>query len=137
MRLIESERWVATLRQQDQEYLGTAFVTLRRHAESLDTLTLEEDTEFIEIRNRLIRSQMRAFGAEVVNVSCLMNDAFQQPNPAPHVHYHFKPRYRQPVTIDGEVFEDQQFGQYIRKKTPHPVSIDMGEKIVGLIREGL
>ena len=137
MRLIEGEHWVATLRQQDQEYLGTAFVTLRRHAESLDALTSLEDAEFIQIRNSLIRAQMRAFGGEVVNVSCLMNEAFQQSDPSPHVHYHFKPRYRQPVAVDGEVFEDRQFGHYIRQKTPHPVSVSMGKTIIGLLKEQL
>ena len=91
-------------------------MTLRRHAESIDSLTPEEDAEFIQVRNGLIRSQIQAFGARVINIICLMNESFQQAQPALHVHYHSKPHYLRPVTIDDDVFVDRQFGEYIRDK---------------------
>lgn len=112
-------------------------MTLRRHAESLDSLTPEEDAEYIQVRNGLTRSQMQALGARVIHVSCLMNEAFQQAQPALHVHYHSKPHYLRPVTIDDDVFADRQFGEYIRNKQPHPVSIPTGKKIVGAMKEHL
>lgn len=116
LRLIEGEHWVATLRE-DQQFLGTAFVTLREHKPSLEYLTPDEDREFVEIRNRLIVAQKTSFGAKVVNISCLMNEAFRHEPPAPHVHYHFKPRYHDSVVIKG--FEDTEFGSYIRRKEPN------------------
>ena len=137
MRIIEGATWVATLRQADQEYLGTAFVTARRHVSSLPELTNPEELEFITIRNRLISAQIQAFGAQVVNVSCLMNEAFRSAHPNPHVHYHFKPRYAAPVTIGEETFEDRQFGSYIRDKNPHPVSLKMGIHIVNSLKQHL
>ena len=137
MRLIEGDAWVATLRQADQEYLGTTFVTARRHVESLTALTFQEDKEFIIIRNQLITAQVQAFGAQVVNVSCLMNEAFRSFTPAPHMHYHFTPRYAAPVALGEEIFEDAQFGSYIRDKIPHPVSVDMGMYIVSRLKQYL
>ena len=137
MRIIEGESWVATLRQTDQEYLGTTFVTARRHVSSLPELTDLEEREFIIIRNKLIQAQTQAFGAQVVNVSCLMNETFRSIHPTPHVHYHFKPRYATPVTIGGEIFEDSQFGNYIREKKPRPVSLEMGIQIVNSLKQHL
>ena len=134
LRLHEGEFWHATLRQQDQEYLGTSYVTLRRHAEALDELSVEEELEFITIRNQLLRAQMNAFGAKIVNISCLMNDTFRQVTPAPHVHYHLKPRYSEPVIFEGEEFIDRQFGHYIKEKKPHPVSLEVAQKIAGVLR---
>ena len=116
LRLIEGEHWAATLRE-DQQFLGSAFVTLRKHKPSLEYLSPEEDKEFIEIRNQLIVAQKESFGAMVVNVSCLMNEAFRKDNPAPHVHYHFKPRHHDSVALKG--FEDPEFGSYIRRKEPN------------------
>lgn len=116
LRLIEGEHWVATLRE-DQQFLGTAYVTLREHKPSLEYLTPDEDKEFTEIRNRLIVAQKTTFGSKVVNVSCLMNEAFQHDDPTPHVHYHFKPRHHDSIVIKG--FEDPEFGSYIRRKEPN------------------
>lgn len=128
-RIIEGEHWIVTLRE-DQEYLGTAYVTLRDHKSSLEELTRAEDEEFITIRNQLIIAEKRAFGASVVNVSCLMNDAYRDSTPNSHVHYHFKPRYAQPVTFSDQVFVDRQFGYYIKDKHPHKVSATVGKQIV-------
>ena len=132
-RIIEGEHWIATLRE-DQEYLGTAYVTLREHKSALEELTPAEDAEFITIRNQLITAQKHAFGAAIVNMSCLMNNTFHDPTPNPHVHYHFKPRYAQPVTFSDQVFIDRQFGHYIKDKHPHPVSAELGKLIVAALQ---
>ena len=75
LRVLEGEYWRVTLRL-DQEYLGAAFITAKRHVSSLPDLTELEEKEFISIRNQIIMAQMNALGAQVVNVSCLMNLAF-------------------------------------------------------------
>ncbi|NCO10282.1 HIT family protein [Candidatus Saccharibacteria bacterium] len=117
-RLIEGEYWVASLRE-DQQLLGTSFLTLKEHKSSLEQLTRSEDIEFRDTRNKLILAQKRAFGSKTVNISCLMNNAYQSNTPAPHVHWHFKPRYDTPVTVNNEVFTDPEFGSYIRDKSTH------------------
>lgn len=135
--IITGEFWIANLRADDQSLLGTTYVTLKEHKESLADLTPEEDDEFIDIRNDLIQAQMRAFGAEVVNVSCLMNNTFQDEMPAPHVHYHFKPRYSQPVEFRGKTFTDPQFGYYLIEKNRKPVSNNFGRHIVRALQRQL
>lgn len=137
LRLIEAEHWVATLRR-DQQFLGTAFVTARRHVESLPELTAEESSEFIAVQNQLIIAQQKAFGAKVVNVSCLMNHAFDKKGQGePHVHYHFKPRYAAAVKFVGQEFTDEQFGQYISMKKPHIVGLPDAAQIAETIKNGL
>lgn len=136
LRVVEGEHWAATVRA-DQEYLGTTFITLRTHKEALEDLTLDEEHEFITIRNQLSTASKRAFGAAAVNLSRLMNNAFQDTLPSPHVHYHLKPRYETPVEFAGEIFTDCQFGQYITKKHPHKVSLAMGAAIALQLRHEL
>ncbi len=135
--IIEGDFWIANLRADDQSLLGTTYVTLRDHKESLADLTRDEDDEFRDIRNKLIRAQTRAFGAEVVNVSCLMNNTFQDELPVPHVHYHFKPRYSHPITFEGRTFTDEQFGHYLTEKNRQPVSNNFGRHIVRALQHCL
>lgn len=39
LRVMEGDHWVATLRADDQEYLGTTYISLREHKESLIDLS--------------------------------------------------------------------------------------------------
>lgn len=101
LRIKDGKFWHTTLRL-DQEYLGTVFITAKRHGASLPDVTVAEEREFIAMRNRIIRAQMQEFGAKMVNVSCLMNHAFTaEGGGSPHVHYHLKPRYAQLVERFG------------------------------------
>lgn len=137
LRVVEGISWIVSLRR-DQEYLGTCFITARRHVESLPALTRQEEDEFISLRNALITAQQNAFGAQVVNVSCLMNLAFDTDGKGtPHVHYHLKPRYAQEVSFAGETFQDRQFGRYIKDKYPHEVSDSVAMKIVAALKSAM
>lgn len=133
-RVYEGKYWRVSLRK-DQEYLGTCFITVKRHVEALPDLSKDEEDELVVLRNKLITAQQKAFGAQVVNVSCLMNLAFdKQGNGKPHVHYHVKPRYAQSVEFAGETFVDRQFGSYIRDKYPHEVSEEVGQQIISALK---
>lgn len=139
-RIHEGEAWRVTLRGGNQALLGTTFVTHKDHVESLDQLSPQDDEEFIVIRNRLIRAVGVAFAPDVVNISCLMNDALR-PNgdpgfkPQPHVHYHFKPRYSKPRTVAGETFTDPEFASYLSGGRGQPVASKVGRIIVARIKE--
>ena len=134
LRISEGEFWHTTLRL-DQEYLGTVFITAKRHVASLPDVTVAEEQEFIAMRNRIIRAQMQEFGAKVVNVSCLMNHAFTaERGGSPHVHYHLKPRYAQPVERFGRTFVDRQFGAYIKEKYSNVVDSETAREIVAVLR---
>lgn len=134
LRIYVGEHWIVTLRR-DQEYLGTCFITAKRHVESLPALSKYEEHEFMAIRDKLLAVQQDVLGAQVVNISCLMNLAFNTDGEGrPHVHYHVKPRYARPVEFAGETFEDRQFGRYIRDKHPHEVSDTVAQEIIAVLK---
>ena len=137
LRIEDGEFWHTTLRL-DQEYLGTVFITAKRHVASLPDVTAAEEQEFIAMRNRIIRAQMQEFGAKVVNVSCLMNHAFTaEGGSSPHVHYHLKPRYAQPIERFGRTFVDRQFGAYIKEKYSNVVDNETAREIVAVLRTAI
>ena len=134
-RLIEGTHWIATLRSNDQALLGTSFITAKRHVEALSELTPDEQLEFFTIHNDLERAIKQAFGAAVINTSCLMNHAFRGSLPQPHVHWHLKPRYKNPVHIDDQVYADPGFGFYLDGHHERmPVSLEQVEAIVSKIK---
>lgn len=138
-RIHEGEAWRVTLRD-NQALLGTTFITLKDHKEGLEQLSREEDEEFVVIRNRLIGAVGIAFAPDGVNLSCLMNFAFRpndDPNftPQPHVHYHFKPRYRTPRTVADETFTDPEFADYLKVGRGQRVTPELGRIITARIQE--
>lgn len=135
-RLYEGAHWRASLRANDQSLLGTSFITAKRHVESLSELTVPEQAEFFEIHAVLEQAIKQAFGAQVINTSCLMNLAFRKEPAAPHVHWHIKPRYADPVLFNGSVFTDPAFGSYLDGHHGRlPVSTSEARAIVRKIQE--
>ena len=109
--LAESGHWRVFLAD-EQDYVGRCVLVLRRHCESLSELTEEEWMELHRMV-RLIESCVKeVFGAELCNWSCLMNSFYKSSDPNPHVHVHVRPRYRTPVTINGHVYADAEFGHH-------------------------
>ena len=109
--LAESEYWRIFLAD-EQDYVGRCILVLRRHCGSLAKLS---ENEWIDLRNQIEKIEgclKTIFGAEVCNWSCLMNSFFKDPAPRPHVHIHVRPRYRNPVTINGNTYIDHAFGHH-------------------------
>lgn len=109
--LAESDCWRLFLAD-EQDYVGRCVLVLRRHCESLSALTEEE---WMDLHNmfKLIEGCVKAvFGAELCNWSCLMNNFYKSSDPNPHVHVHVRPRYKAPVTINGHVYADAEFGHH-------------------------
>jgi diadenosine tetraphosphate (Ap4A) HIT family hydrolase len=96
----------------DQGYLGRGFIALRRHAASLSELTIEEWLELKEVMVRYESGVKSAFGAEMFNWVCLMNDAYKEDPAKPHVHWHVRPRYLHPVIVDGREYQDPNFAHH-------------------------
>lgn len=94
----------------DQGYFGRCLVVAKNHVPSVALL---RDIEFEELKEvmRIMEHAIRdAFGADLVNWECLMNHSFRQEPAQPHVHWHLRPRYRQPVEFDGRIYLDPNFG---------------------------
>lgn len=111
--LLTTPHWIVNLAPK-QSFLGRSYVTLVQHQTSLSELSTDEWLDFASVVKQLESSARKAFGATMFNWTCLMNDAYKEPVPHPHVHWHFRPRYSQPITINGVTFEDPDFGLHYR-----------------------
>ena len=94
----------------NQAYIGRAYVTLLDHKGRLSDLTHEEWRDFEELVGKLEVAYLKGLGAEPINWSCLMNNAYQEEPYNPHVHWHLIPRYQKPVQIGDLVFRDEEYG---------------------------
>ena len=136
--LWETDHWKVILAE-DQTYLGRSVIILTRHpCTNLSDISTEE---LYDLQKNVIlpyeKAVKKAFGAELFNWACLMNNAYQHTPPDPHMHWHVWPRYRHPVTIDTEEFRDTEFGYHYIPRTHHPVSPNIQLKILQKIKENL
>lgn len=109
--LLISDYWSVFLAP-DQGYLGRCYVTLRVHKESLSDLSSDEWQDFASICKKLEPATAKAFGAMPFNWTCLMNNAYQSVDATPHVHWHFRPRYKHPVSVSAHEFYDPAYGYH-------------------------
>jgi len=71
------------------------------------------------------------------NWTCLMNGAYKNNPPDPHVHWHARPRYSKPVVFEGIEFEDKEFGHHYARHTDREVSTEIFKKIINEIQNNL
>lgn len=95
----------------DQMYLGRLVIKTLDPRESLPVLTEEEQKDFFSLIKKLESFYKEELGATMFNYSCLMNHAYRDDEMS-HVHFHFRPRYKNPVTVLGNVFSDPNFGEH-------------------------
>lgn len=95
----------------DQMYLGRLVIKTIAPRVSLPDITEEEQKDFFVLIKKLESFYTEKIGATMFNYSCLMNNAYRD-GETPHVHYHFRPRYKNPVTILGYTFTDPNFGEH-------------------------
>ena len=114
--LYKTESWSVFL-SDEQDYLGRCILVLKRHGHSLSALTADEWDELRTLIVKMEACLKAVLGATLCNWSCLMNDFYKQPAPDPHLHIHVRPRYDQPVVLNGHTYTDGEFGHhYARKK---------------------
>lgn len=119
-----------------QRYLGTCVISLKREVEDLKDLKTEEWDDFGYLVEGMELANKETFNADLLNWSCLKNSVFRKDNPKPHIHWHFIPRYKNPVIFEGLEFDDPDFGFFARaitKKIPENVR----EKLMELLKENL
>lgn len=131
--IIETMHWRVGLAD-DQTYLGRAFVTLKTHVGSLSVLSTEQWQELHGVIRRYETACREAFGARLFNWGCLMNNTFKTAEPAPHVHWHVRPRYDRPVTVAGEAFQDEAFGHHYEWRTERRVAPEVMAEIAERLR---
>lgn len=101
--------WTVSLHA-NQSLLGRCSVSLNRHEEEFDALTVHEEAEMFRVVRQLARAEREAFAASRVNYVVLGNLH-------PHVHLHVLPRYSGERGFAGTRFEDAKWG-----KNPYPLA---------------
>lgn len=134
--ILETDFWKIVIAS-DQAYLGRCFVILKRHRGDLAELENPEWIDFIAVVKNLETALKKSFGAAMFNWTCLMNNAYQNISPNPHVHWHFRPRYDRKVEFYGEIFEDFEFGKHYSQTRKREVPDEIKRKIVERIKENL
>lgn len=132
--ILQTERWVAVL-DRNQCYLGKSFITLRQHKETLSELDEADWAELRHVIRQLEQAVKGAFGADVCNWECLMNNAVKAGRPT-HVHWHLYPRYLGGATFAGEEFPDPKWPRHL-ESGEHRVSEELFGKIVLAVQENL
>lgn len=137
--LLTTDHWKLYL-SFDQFFLGRCIIPLKRHAGHLSDLSPAEWLELNRVITALEGAIRKAFGATHFNWSCLMNAAYQEPDPQPHVHWHVRPRYAQPVLFDGISFSDSAFGRHYKhgqeRVVPQAVRLKIAQRLRECLEEG-
>lgn len=107
--LAETPFWQVYLSDQ-QNYPGRCFIPSKRHVARAGDLTNEEWTDLQRVLDAVETTVCEKLGASHVNFSCLMNGAYGDERPHPHVHLHAIPRYPEPVEFGGMEFTDDRYG---------------------------
>ena len=139
MIVFETKYWLVGLAD-NQQYLGRCYIDIKSDAGRLSDLTPEEWQDLHEnVIAKLEPAIRKAFGAEMFNWSCLMNNAYKPEikEPQPHVHFHMLPRYRHPVEFAGEGFQDTGFGVRQDPEAERLVSEEVYHAIISKIKECL
>ena len=110
---------------------------LREHKGDLASLSDEEWLDFAQVTKGLERAIRNAFGADMFNWSCLMNDAYKKDPPSPHVHWHVRPRYKDPVEFEGMTFNDNDFAHHYDRSEPDKAGQELQDAIANKLRSAL
>ncbi len=128
MKIYETKYWIVELNR-DQAYLGRSLIELKRNCGDLANLKENEILDFLDIVKKLENAIKYAFGAEMFNWSCLMNDAYKSKNPRPQVHWHCRPRYKNSVMFEDIKFEDKEFAHHYDNNKHFEVNENILNKI--------
>ena len=134
--LYESRFWTVFLAD-EQDYIGRCILVLKRHCRSLPELTEEEWNELRDLIGKTEACLKAVLGAALCNWSCLMNHFYQDPAPDPHLHIHVRPRYDQPVTLNGNIYSDSEFGHHYAAHKSWVISAEDKQEVFTRLKEWL
>ncbi len=132
--LFQTEYWQVFLADK-QDYIGRCILVCKRHVGALSDLNDEEWFDYKQAVNKLEKAIFDAFGATMYNWSCLMNDFYKSDIPNPHLHIHLRPRYRNPVLINGKVFIDEEFGHHYNNEKTSTVNENDFQRIYSILKK--
>lgn len=134
--LATTQHWRIYLADQ-QNYPGRCFIPLNRHCGRLPDLSPEEWAELRTIAGAIEDVWSQQLHMSCGNWACLMNGAYAPEEPNPHVHFHFIPRYRLPVTFGNMTFHDERFGDHYEIEDAWALGLQGRLEIVQLVKAPL
>jgi len=135
--LYETKYWKVILNE-EQSYLGRCVIVLKRKRATLSDVSSEEWLDFHKsVVIKLESTLKNTFGATMFNWSCLMNNAYQETNPDPFVHFHLRPRYKHSVIFAKHKFHDPDFGHHYNRDRKFFATQELLEKIYTAIKKNV
>ena len=134
--LYDSGYWSVFLAD-EQDYIGRCILVLNRHSGSLAELTDDEWKDLLDLIRKLESCLRTVFGADLCNWSCLMNSFYKESEPCPHLHVHVRPRYRNPVVINGNIYTDDSFGHHYSTEKSGRISPEDMQEIFDRVKSWL
>lgn len=132
----ETDYWCVLLHH-NQAYFGRCTVILKRHCEALSEL---ENDEWMDLRGVVAQLEgvfRASFGAAPSNWTCLMNGGYRVDPPIPHVHLHFRPRYRTQIHFGGITFSDPEFGSHYDNAKEQLLPDTVFQRLVAMLKKTL
>ncbi len=137
--LFETKYWKIIL-SDNQAYFGRLVIVLLSDKTALGDISQEEQLDFFNIVKHLEDFYRREFNATMFNYSCLMNDAYRD-GERPRVHWHLRPRYKEPIVVLGEKFSDPNFGHHylseafgVKRTLPDNINAHLSEKLAATLK---
>ncbi len=133
--LKETKHWFIVLAE-NQYYLGKSFILLKSQKANLSELTREEFIDLKLVIDLMEEALQKAFGATQFNWTngYYKKEDVKRPK---ELHLHVWPRYDHSVTVNGEVFTDEDFGNHYDKTRKKIVSEEFLEEIAKQIRTAM
>lgn len=134
--LMQTASW-AVYMADEQDYIGHCVLVLNRHCGCLSELTDSEWMDLKHLIERLERCFKFVLGAELCNWSCLLNSFYKSSSPNPHLHFHVRPRYKVPVSLNGIQYFDEEFGHHYSLKKENKLGEKEFKDIFDILKRGL
>ena len=134
--LYEGTFWSVFL-SDEQDYIGRCILVLKRHCGSISELTDEEWEELRRLIRKVETCLKTVLGATLCNWSCLMNSFYKESEPDPHLHIHVRPRYAEPVIVNGTAYIDREFGHHYTLNKNRSISAEDKEEVFARLKEWL
>ena len=99
-----------------QDYVGRCILVLNRHCGRLSELDISEWIDLKTMIDQVECVYKEVLGAELSNLSCLLNNFYKEALPNPHLHIHMRPRYKNAIVINNHLYEDTEFAHHYALK---------------------
>lgn len=132
--IFETEYWSVFLAD-EQTYFGRIVVECKRNVPSLSELSEEEVLDFFDIVKKFENIMKQKFNATMFNWTCLMNNSYKKKPYTPHVHWHCRPRYDEPLFFKQEKFIDPDFSFHYNRELRREIPKDVEKEIIEELRE--